>query len=491
VSRVRAALRRPEAALFALVLGAYAYFYQAGGWNQNVRFDLVRAIVEDGSLRIDRFAHNSGDLARRNGHLYCDKAPGLSLLGAVPYEIVHLIAPTRRPSPRYLAWASWLTTVVAVGLPSALGVAFLAFLLRALGLRAGPAVAVAAAWGLATLALPYSTLFYGHQVVAALLIMAFALLVRIARGHDPPGVGRLIAIGALGAGAIVVEYPAALAVLVLAGYAVACVPRRKLVWIAIGGAIPGAILAWYHTAAFGGPLTLPYSFSTQGPRHAGWFMGLGAPRQVALTNILVTPYRGLFYSAPWLLLAVPGAIALWRRYRRAEVVVAVAVTVLFVWMNASLVDWQGGWAMGPRYLIPCVPFLAVLAGGCFSRAPGAATGPISARPAWRRHRVVVAIAAILVGWSAFVMLAGTAVQPEVEVHVKHPLWGFHVPHLVRGEVAISTQSIDMPDHPARGPRHAWNLGEKAGLGGGASLIPLLAWCAALGIVLARRARRDH
>jgi hypothetical protein len=32
-------MRRPELALFALVLGAYAYFYQAGGWNQNSRFD--------------------------------------------------------------------------------------------------------------------------------------------------------------------------------------------------------------------------------------------------------------------------------------------------------------------------------------------------------------------------------------------------------------------------------------------------------------------
>ena len=32
---MRTMLSRPEAALFVLVFSAYAYFYQAGGWNQN------------------------------------------------------------------------------------------------------------------------------------------------------------------------------------------------------------------------------------------------------------------------------------------------------------------------------------------------------------------------------------------------------------------------------------------------------------------------
>ena len=42
-------------AIQALILGlvafaSYAYFYSGGGWNQNTRFDLVRAIVEHGTL---------------------------------------------------------------------------------------------------------------------------------------------------------------------------------------------------------------------------------------------------------------------------------------------------------------------------------------------------------------------------------------------------------------------------------------------------------
>ena len=33
--------------IFTLLFASYAYFYQAGGWNQNSRFDLVRAVTND------------------------------------------------------------------------------------------------------------------------------------------------------------------------------------------------------------------------------------------------------------------------------------------------------------------------------------------------------------------------------------------------------------------------------------------------------------
>ena len=37
-------MKQRRALLFALLFTSFAYFYQAGGWNQNSRFDLVRAI---------------------------------------------------------------------------------------------------------------------------------------------------------------------------------------------------------------------------------------------------------------------------------------------------------------------------------------------------------------------------------------------------------------------------------------------------------------
>src|SRR5207248_1540800 len=81
--------RRPgaRALLFILLFVSFAYFYQAGGWNQNSRFDLVRAITNEGTLNIDPFMHSTGDKAFSNGHYYSDKAPGIAL-AAVPVVAV-------------------------------------------------------------------------------------------------------------------------------------------------------------------------------------------------------------------------------------------------------------------------------------------------------------------------------------------------------------------------------------------------------------------
>src|SRR5262249_57538468 len=78
----------------------FAWFYQAGGWNQNSRFDLVRAIVDEGTLRIDDYHRNTGDKARWNGHYDSDKAPGLAL-AAVPAvaPAPPVVPPVAPPSP--------------------------------------------------------------------------------------------------------------------------------------------------------------------------------------------------------------------------------------------------------------------------------------------------------------------------------------------------------------------------------------------------------
>jgi hypothetical protein len=489
VTRLKDLLLRPGAAVFALVLIAYAYFYQAGGWNQNSRFDLTRAIVERGSLQIDAYARNTGDLAKRDRHLYCDKAPGVSMLGVPAWAIVHA-GSARPPSAEQLAVGAWLATLTSVGVPSAFAVLALMLLVRRLGLSRERAAVIALGWGLATLAFPYATVFYGHQLIAAAAIGALALIV----GRTGVGWRRLIAAGAILGAAVTVEYTAVLTAVPIAVYAIGkrVAPWRRIVLgMAAGAVIPGIALAAYHTAAFGGPLTLPYEFSTQPHRHQGWFMGLGVPDLDVLASITVSAYRGLFYAAPWLLLAVPGAVRWWRLGYRAEVATCGTIVVLFLWLNASLVDWQGGWAMGPRYLVPAIPFLVVLAAGVLAPpTPGTRWARALADVRIRRGAAIAFGAALAL--SFYLMLAGTAVKPEVDVHVRRPFQDFLLPRFARGDLGVSTQSIDMIGNPAGARRQAWNLGHQIGLDGRAALAPLvLAWAVCgvwLGIAL-RRANR--
>jgi hypothetical protein len=473
-------------ALFALVFGCYAYFYQAGGWNQNSRFDLTRAMVEQGTLKIDAYERNTGDDSKRDGHFYCDKAPVVSWLAIPPYAAVYAAAGApAKPPLQLLARGAYLGTLLAVALPSALAAVFLYGLGRRLGLGRAWSAGGTLAYALGTLAFPYSTLLYGHQLVAALHVIALALLVGIKQdARATPA--RLLAVGALLGTAVAVEYPAALGGAVIGIYALTFVrPWPKIAWIVAGGVLPIVALCAYHAAAFGGPFTLPYAFSTQKHRHMGWFMGLGVPDLHVLAQLTVSVRRGLFYSAPWLVLAAPGLWLLARdRATRAEAAVCVAIVLLHLWLNSSLVDWDGGWCFGPRYLVSCLPFLAILAFGVARAA---------ARGAWG-VRTTTALAVGAGGAAAvsiFLMLVGTSVRPEVPSWIQAPVGGYLLPAFERGQLSMNTQSIDRPDAPEKAPPQAWNLGHGMGLDGKASLLPLLAWVALTGAALVVALRRER
>jgi hypothetical protein len=335
---VRALTRRPETALFVLALGVYAYFFQAGGWNQNARFDLVRAIVEEHTLVIDDYADNTHDLAFFGGHIYSEKAPGLSILAVPAYAVVHPFAERRRPRGRLLHRAAYLATLLTVSLPSAIAVVLLFRVGVRLGAPPAASAAVAAAYGLATLALPYATLFYAHQLVAALLLGAFSLVLDTRSAAREASPARLVVTGLLLGYAVASEYPAALLAAVIAVYAAAVVRSpTRLGWLVLGGLIPALGLAAYHTAAFGGPFTVPYAASADPNRQGGLFVGITLPDPRLLGRILFSTERGLLHHTPWLALALPGLVSLIRRREtRREGMACLAAIVVGLVFNSAL-----------------------------------------------------------------------------------------------------------------------------------------------------------
>ena len=76
---------RRDILLVALMVFAYGFFQQHPAWNEYSRYDLVRAVVEQGSGQIDTYHENTGDAAFYAGHWYSDKAPGTALLGLPVY----------------------------------------------------------------------------------------------------------------------------------------------------------------------------------------------------------------------------------------------------------------------------------------------------------------------------------------------------------------------------------------------------------------------
>jgi hypothetical protein len=470
VTGLRELARRPEAALFAAALGMYAYFFQGGGWNQNSRFNLVRSIVEQHTIVVDDYVHNTGDIAMRDGHYYCDKAPGVSMLALPVYAAVHPFAGGQRPRGRLVNTGAYLATVWAVALPSALGAVMLYQLALLIGAPPPVAAATTLAYAFGTLALPYSTLFYGHQLAAAVLILAFGLLATGRQQAMPFSPRRLFVVGLLLGAGVAIEYPGALGLAAVGLYAATVVrPWPRLFWLAAGAALPALALAGSHTAAWGGPFMLPGHFSNDPPRQSGAFMGITWPSLELVGKILFSKTRGLFRHAPWLLLWLPGVILLARRPRfRAEAVVCLLAPLLYLWFNSSLTtsptDWRAGWGIGPRHLVATLPFYALGAAALFAAVDGT------------RRRVLWALFAPLAGYSAALMFVATAVQPEVPTWFDWPFGEHLFPSFLSGQLGVNT----IPIHTGlvREQRQAWNLGETLGLRGLVSLLPLAAYLAA-------------
>lgn len=442
----------PHAILFVTVLAAFAYTPPRWqDWNQNSRFDLTRALVEQRSIRIDSYADNTGDYARIGDHIYSDKAPGLSLAAAPVYAITRALQPlglewatqrfgsssgfasTLNPQGRGLsaaridvAAALYLATLVGVAFPAALMLVLIALIVECLWGCRTAGIITALVLGLATPVFTYSQAFYGHVPAAASIVAAFALLVL--RPSGALGRGRLLAVGLLLGWAVVVELPAAVVALPVALWALALAGRRAVLYGVLGALPPLAILAVYNLAAFGTPWTLGYERSTLWqPEHQQGFISLTYPRWSAIWGLSGSPFRGLFFFSPVLLLTIPGLwLALRSRRRSAAIVAMTGFAAMFIVISSSVM-WWGGFAVGPRYLLPGVPFLAV--------PLGATVAWINSRPLRPRLAglaIVAGLAALSVTLIWATTFAGQGYPPDTQ---RDPLTSYVLPAMREGDLA--------------------------------------------------------
>ncbi|HXR15671.1 MAG TPA: hypothetical protein VN777_05610 [Terriglobales bacterium] len=473
--RVRALL------IGTVVLTSYAYFYQAGGWNQNSRFDLVRAVIERGTLRIDAYHENTEDKAVANGHYYSDKAPGLALLAIPVAEAARPLLRAARVDPasaRGLVATSYFVTVFAVALPMAAACAVLFLIALQLGSSVNAAAFGALALGLATPMWAYSTLFWGHSPAGACLVFGFALALRLRHVQSHGGDALLgLAVGLTAGWATVTEYPAAPAALIVAVLALALVwkdgPARR--WhtsagIATGASACIAVLLIYQFLVFGSAFQPSYSYYPAGafPWMKRGYMGVTYPRIDVALKLLFGCRRGLLFVAPVALAAPFGLRWLWKQpTSRAAAAAAAAIAAYYFLFNSSFVVWAGGWSYGPRYMAAGLPLLCVGLAPAWSRA----------RPFCRS---LLALAAACGGIFAL-MAVSTTPQPPDEFRCA--LFQLFWPSFWAGKLSLNQQSmLTIAEDPTGRVLGAFNLGELAGLHGLASLLPLLVvW--ALGCVL--------
>src|SRR5580765_1213090 len=160
--------RKLACLLGAASLLSFVYFYEGGGWNQNSRFDLLRAILERHTLTIDAYHENTEDKAHFQGHYYSDKAPGLVFL-AVPFAIVARagmrVVGVDPDSARGEYALSWMVSAWALALPTALSAVCLFFLMLRFGVDASGAAFATIMMAVGTPILAYASMFWAHALV--------------------------------------------------------------------------------------------------------------------------------------------------------------------------------------------------------------------------------------------------------------------------------------------------------------------------------------
>jgi hypothetical protein len=335
---------RRELLLLALVAAAALSIVSPPSVQDSSRFCLTHGI-EAGRLTVDNCIGETIDRSFYGGHFYTNKAPGMSLLALPAAEAVRL--------PTWPHWTAsgdlrlWAVRLFAAGLPFLLCVFLVGRISE--GIAPGFGGAVLVTFGLGTLMAPLAVAGFDHVPTAAFGFAAFAL----AWSRRP-----LLAGLAAGA-ALLMEYEAAIVVLVLAAY-VAFHGWRALLRFGIG-ALPGAMLVGaYDWIAFGAPWHNPLDYSDNFflPYERSSFLGLNAPTWHAARLVFLGDV-GLLVVSPVLLAAAAGLFLLWREGFRAESLVCIAITAAFLVAESSYFTPYGGISPGPRFLVPALPFLAL------------------------------------------------------------------------------------------------------------------------------------
>jgi hypothetical protein len=365
--------RKDALIIFCLLAFVYAYFYQEGGYNGDSRFGLIFAIVQEGRLTIDTFQNRegtaTGDKSFFNGHYYSDKAIGPSVVGAIFYvpfywiqQIFHRIS---QPTVKMIL------TFLVIGLPSAIAGSLIYILCLYLSKSRFRSFLVALAITLGTLYFPYSIIFFSHQFSSALLFSAFVMIFFLKERSELWKNWYLFLIGSLLGWALISEFPTAIIIFALLFYYFSIVWRnhtyrhfRSVILPMVGMSIPVLLQLLYNKLCFGNFLSFGYTNLNDpnfGSAMRQGVMGIHWPSLSVLYYMTLHPTMGIFWQSPVLLFSIIGAVFIFleRRYRD-EAILALWVIISYLVIMSGYYFWWGGWALGPRHIIPILPFFCVL-----------------------------------------------------------------------------------------------------------------------------------
>jgi hypothetical protein len=364
--------------VFLLLALTYGFFYTHGSYNQNSRLGLTFSIVELNSLSlnasdIENPGSNfyTGDYSVVNGRYYSDKAPGSSIIAAVVYYPITLIEKAFQVNQDVFAKEHLLTFLV-IGLPSAFAGTLIFKFSKKLSKSKFMAFIVTIAIALGTICFPFSTTYFGHQLAGSLLFMSFYLIYQIKEQitENPVRHLRLFLIGFLMGLSFQVEYMTAIVIApLIVYYFITIWQKGQIKRFAsylipfLGGLLPIIVIMVYNKMVFGGVFKIGYQFLGDNffqTEMSKGLMGITRPKLSVFFYETFHPTYGIFWLSPVLIMIFVGAISMLRhKQNRIELALSFVVCFGYLIINSGYATWWGGASLGPRAVIPMLPFLCI------------------------------------------------------------------------------------------------------------------------------------
>jgi hypothetical protein len=249
---------------------------------------------------------------------------------------------------------------------SALAASLLFLIFCRSGITGGTALWASLIFALATPIFAYSAWFFSEPLVSLALLAASLFLFT---GESPDPISpKSAAIAGLLLGLALWIRPTHVIAAPVFLLAVLLRDRRKslaaLVTLAgVVGIFGGAYLL-RNQMYFGSLLDFGYPLVAEGGKQIITF---DTPLATGLFGYLVSPGKSVFLFAPPILLAIPGIFRLAKRNMGLAVIAGVT-PVLYLFFFARYTQWEGGYCVGPRYMVPAISLLSLGLGPMLSDA---------------------------------------------------------------------------------------------------------------------------
>ena len=298
---------------------------------------------------------NTGDWSFYNGHYYSNKAPGTTLLGVIVYYPLYIIEKyvinIDIESEHVTLFNCWVLNLLISILPLAFASICLFRLIFFLKNDQRLACLLTVSCFLGTLLFPYSQALWGSTTAAAFNIIGLYYFTQSSRfSKDKAGLSLGLA--------VLFEYSSALIVIACT---LALLFRKRgsqtLIFIR-GGMLPLCLYFFYHGICFSNPFMPATSYNNpifiDDSLTGGQF---GLPSIYVAIQLLFSGRCGLLAYSP-IFIFLPWGFFTWYKSQKERMLLFVSLIScgLFFLMNSAFNGWHGGQVMGPRYLIPIIPF---------------------------------------------------------------------------------------------------------------------------------------